>query len=118
MDFKKAKAAAKNLADRLGPDYTPQVHENLGWHYRATKGHITVREEIVRDPENDGYPAYYTANIEPGASVRFAGGSMGLGVQIFARGQTPTEAVENVLRKRDEDIALLKQIIETLKAVK
>src|SRR6218665_670646 len=90
-----ALAAAEKLCARLGEGYEPVVHENLGWHYKAVKGHIRVDEEIVTNPERDGYPVYYRATIEPGYGVGFTGGSMSLGVQIFAKGETPKEAVEN-----------------------
>lgn len=117
MNEKQAKAAAANLAKRLGDGFEPYVHENLGWHYHARKGMIRIYEDIVRNPEHEGFPAYYSARIDSGGAVRFSGNSMGLGVQVAARGQTPKEALENVLRKRDEDCALLEEIIETLRKV-
>lgn len=112
-----ALTAAKKLCARLGDGYEPVVHENLGWHYNANKGYITVREDIVYNPEHSGYPVVYSASIEPGYGVGFTGGSVSLGVQIFAKGETPKEAVANALKARDEDCAKLEAIIAALRSV-
>lgn len=112
-----ALAAAQKLCARLGEGYEPVVHENLGWHYKAKKGYITVREYIVPNPEQDGYPATYEAWIEPGVGVGFSGGHMSLGVQIRASGETPKEAVAKVLKERDVNCVELESIVAILRGV-
>lgn len=43
-DYEAARAAAADLARELGPGWAPHVWENLGWHYQATRGAISVRK--------------------------------------------------------------------------
>lgn len=118
MDKAYATAAANRLACRLGDGYEPVVHENLGWHYCVRKGAITVYEYIVQNPMYDGFPASYRASIEPGKVVAFNEDTMGISVQIFAKGKTPEEAVEKVLKSRDENCNKLIDVVAALKAVK
>lgn len=118
MDKAYATAAAERLAKRLGEGYEPIVHENLGWHYRVRKGAITVYESIQSNPNYDGFPVSYRAAIEPGKVVSFNKDTMGISVQIFANGKSPEEAVENVLKARDENCNKLIDIVASLKAVK
>src|SRR5882757_2352208 len=42
--YEKVKAKAQKLCARLGPAWKPNVHENLGWHYSASLGDVTVHE--------------------------------------------------------------------------
>lgn len=118
MDKNKAQKAAESLARRCGEGYLPVIHENLGWHYMARKGFIRVYEYIQNDPERDGYPASYSARIEPDMAVGFYGGTMSLAVQVSAKGETPKEAIENALKARDEDCNKMTQIISKLLSVK
>jgi hypothetical protein len=37
-----AKERAELLAKRLGPGWKPEVHENMGWHFKASKGKATM----------------------------------------------------------------------------
>lgn len=37
---KQARTAAEKLAKVMGDGWTPRVHENLGWHYRAEWGNL------------------------------------------------------------------------------
>lgn len=41
-DYANAHEYAQRLAQRLGPGWGVEVHENLGWHWKAKKGQATV----------------------------------------------------------------------------
>lgn len=112
-----AEAAANNLVNRLGDGYEPVIFENLGWHYHAKKGSIHVYEQIVRNPEQKGFPAYYEATIVPDEAVSFSGNSMSFGVRISSEGNTPQEAVKNVKQQCRSDCARLESLIQTLMGI-
>ena len=43
-DYDRAVSDAAALAARMGPGWTPYVHENLGWHYKAVSGPDKIYE--------------------------------------------------------------------------
>ncbi len=53
--YLKAKAAARKLCATLGPGWKPSVSENMGWHYSAILGVMTV----VLLTGDDTYTAYF-----------------------------------------------------------
>jgi hypothetical protein len=76
--------AANELVTMLGNGWQPQVWENLGWHFRASKGESTV--------SFDG--TGFSAALRPYQQALFSG-----------EGNTPRQAVENALiqMKRERD---------------
>ncbi|KKL16309.1 hypothetical protein LCGC14_2496860 [marine sediment metagenome] len=72
-----AGAKAEVLAQTLGPDWTPRVWENLGWHYavRSPCGHLSVH------PSGIGFIAFLG---EPGD----------IGGRWAEHGNTPQEAID------------------------
>jgi hypothetical protein len=64
-DFAKAMRKAKSLCKRLGKDFKPMVSENLGWHWRVTKGNVTV----VPFGLNEVYQAHYAHQFWVSAST-------------------------------------------------
>lgn len=46
VDFEWATAQAKALAEELGKDWKPRVHENLGWFCSAVNGYATVSSNL------------------------------------------------------------------------
>lgn len=82
---------ARALARRLGEGWTPEVHENLGWHYkvRSPCGRL-----IVHDRRTD--VARYSAGLCDKGDV---------GMHYSAYGDTPQQAVAEVIRVAKADLA-------------
>lgn len=118
MNQTQAFAAANHLCRKLGEAWSPHVWENLGWHYTAVNNSITVREYIIHNPEHAGYPVSYDAVIEPGLTVGFRPDGMSLAVQIYGKGSTPKEAVNNALAHREEVVYDLLKTIDILRNIK
>lgn len=86
--YDKAQRKAAALCDRLGPGWTPRVHENLGWHYSAINGEMSIRE--------DGYL---------GNSPGDYGLLSGPGPQIVMHGTDPHELLRNGLKQLRKNLA-------------
>ena len=82
---------AKRLAGRLGKGWSPFVHENLGWHYRA------VREECA---VHENGPRHYWANLNFG------------GRQFHATATTPKAAIKKALTEAKELLSFVADDIE------
>jgi hypothetical protein len=85
---------ATALARELGKGWSPRVHENLGWHFSATrgKGYCTV----YRHGRN------YTAYIGPNQPGGWWVGS----------GKTAIEAVRDGVRQAQDELAEIKAVVE------
>jgi len=94
-EYKKAVNDAKALADQLGPDWSPEVWENGGWHYRATS-------PCGRWKVSPSYGGAYTAFI----------GERGPGGIWVGNGKTPAKAIEKALEEAQDSIARLSSYID------
>lgn len=53
-----AKEEADWLVEQLGEGWKPYVHENLGWHYSAKSGNVSVHEGHYGGKPRGTYQAY------------------------------------------------------------
>lgn len=83
----KNKAAAAKLAAalclRLGPQWRPKVWDNIGWHWRAQRGDISVQQETFVSRGQDFLAYLY----EPHTVL----------IRYSARASTPDLAVADVV---------------------
>ena len=91
------KAAA--LAKSIGPGWTGYVHQNLGWHYRATSA--------CRRVDITGSDGYYTAFLRPPSDTHQSGGT------YCAHADTPDEAILICERLALADFKLAQSMIAT-----
>lgn len=98
FEHDRAVALAELLARTLGPDWTSQVWENLGWHYAATSpcGRLTV---------HPGSGAGFTA---------FLGAPGGVGGRWAEYGKTPQKAIDNTVAAATAEYNEIGSIIEGL----
>ena len=91
-EYQKARRNADALAKRLGENWKPSVHENLGWYFRARSldGLLEVSESGPRH-----FWCTTTSVIEK---------------QFHASATTPRKAVEAVLKQMDEVVAIIQTI--------
>jgi hypothetical protein len=87
---------AAALAGSLGPNWTPRVWENLGWHFCAR--HATQPIEI--HASGDGFICY--ANLSP---------------QFLGEGRTAPAALDDALRKARDLVAGLRASLVELGAL-
>lgn len=90
-EYKKAKASASALVQKLGPGWTAHVFENLGWHYKATRGQIEVHRSA-----GFGYIAFFNARI-----------------QTIGESKSPRRAVKNAI---DEMEGHVQELIKSIAA--
>lgn len=79
--YDKAVKLSKALCKRLGAGWTPNVWENLGWHFSAKKGKLEVHRNA---------PRRYWANFN--ATVR----------QFETHDETPQGAVAKVIKMAED----------------
>jgi hypothetical protein len=94
---------AKQLCERIGPDWTPRVHENLGWHYNAE----------CKASFNETHAVYEYGPDNFWADLRIACH------QYEAHGTTPWAAIHNALEKAQvvaDDLANVRRQISSEKA--
>lgn len=53
--FDQATSEAAALAKDLGQGWLPHVFENIGWHYKATKGKCDISPDRKGDPRHGGW---------------------------------------------------------------
>lgn len=99
-------AAANVLAARLGEGWEPVVWENGTWHYRVTKGCVTVRPERGTDR--------WSAWIEPKIAV--GGGQTKTAVQFIEYADTPEDALGFATQAARTHMAHLAQALEDVLA--
>lgn len=91
--------ASKELAENLGQGWRTRVQENLGWYWNVISPCGRIKVSPQSHPEN-GIPSYYTAFLgdadEDGCCGRYA-----------EFGDTPRDAIKNVLRKAKGDLKRL-----------
>ena len=91
-EHQEAKKKAEALAQRLGPGWRPVVHENLGWHYSATKGKAEV------------HPVGFSADRPSSTYWISVNGSA---KQFTARGRDPVALVRTVVSQMRETAAAI-----------
>ena len=95
-EYKRAAAGAAAIAAALGDGWKPNLHENMGWYFSASKGGATVRY-------NDG-TGDFSAYID---TATFGGP-----VEQFRRSAaTPREAVQLALDAMEQKIATLRRAV-------
>lgn len=82
---------AKDLAEKLGPRWSPVVWENLGWHYCA--------KSDLGEVHRFG-PRYYWASLHAGEK------------QFIGEATTPKKAVDKALQSARDLIALVEAMTE------
>ena len=95
-EHREAVELADKLVALLGPGWKPVVWENLGWHYRATKGLITVYETRV--------DSSFVALLARTPDQQFG--------RWHGHGKTPKAAINVVIQKAINEISGLLQIVE------
>lgn len=75
-EYRAAQLAGRRLAERLGPGWTYEVHENLGWHYRAISP--CGRIKVIGGGRH--YTAFLGAAGEPGGTWAESGSTPRLAV--------------------------------------
>ncbi len=93
-EFKAAEKAAAALAKRLGPDWTPRVWENIGWHYAAECGTASMHPH-----KRNGVHSHYTFMMSPGPGT----------AQIVTSGKDPIRLISQALTELYEAAALLER---------
>lgn len=92
--FDMATRKAEELARRMGDGWTPDVWENLGWHYSVRKGTARIYPSEDRnkgfDPEHGFGVRSYMAMVNVPATV---GGNGGTAVQFIAHAAQPEDAL-------------------------
>lgn len=104
----KAVADADALCTRMGDGWEPDVWENLGWHYKITKGKVSIHANR-RGSGGDAYS--YSAWIEPGVVLR------GITFQVIADGQTPEDALGNAVQDARTAMSRLTETLDFLNDV-
>ena len=100
--YLRATSAANDLCSMLGEGWKPVVWENLGWHYRAERGSVTV-----------GYWAGNGGKAPP----RFTCSYDGPGRQFHADSEvSPNEAVAEVRRQVEEEVEAMRRGLVSLVA--
>lgn len=97
MNKGQAQALGEALVQRLGPDWTLRVHENMGWHYSARLGGLSVHEYANQRP-------HYSVLL--GDADRWPGTGIWTGA-----GGTPEEAIENAVRQATTDALYKAQLV-------
>ncbi len=99
-DYVKAEQRAKTLARRLGKGWTPDVWENLGWHYAVISpcGRIKVHPSISGGD----------------ASLAFLGERGSSGGRWSQHGATPEKAIANVIRSAKAELRKIGATLEGL----
>lgn len=101
--YQRARRNGAALAKRLGKGWTFQVHENLGWHYKAVSpcGRLKVLETLNAGP----FPRGYTALLgEPDM----------VGGQWAEHGKTAKAAVRRVVAVAQADLSRIAAMIKGL----
>lgn len=96
--YEYAVTSASALARHLGPGWTPQVWENMGWYWgaRSPSGRVQV------------YPPHPRAGSQYRA---FLGLTKGPGGRWFAQGRTPRSAVRNVVAIAQKEARIIEDIV-------
>lgn len=91
--YLEAHRKAKALCAKLGKGWTPVVHENLGWHYRATfmDGRLNMHEH--HDKSGTSYMVF--VHDEPNS----------LGGRFTADGRTPNVALRGAMSRIINEIS-------------
>lgn len=94
---KEATFKAQNLADQMGGGWSPDVWQNLGWHYC-----ISSRCKRVKI-----YP-----NFDEKSFIAFLSNNDGAGGRFAERGKTPMEALRAVIKRAIAERDELNKLIE------
>jgi len=80
VDYDNAKEAAETVAKTLGKAWKPELWENFGWHWRVTRGLVTVRpalednffEAEICDRGSKGFLQFFGEGGSASAAIRHA----------------------------------------------
>lgn len=103
-----ATARADVLTMELGDGWEPRVRENLGWHWSAVRGGLKVHPASC-PPSSVLLDALCSASA---GYLAFLGEANSVGGKWVSRGETPTEAVRNVVKCAMGEIKSLLAIVD------
>jgi hypothetical protein len=98
-EYKDAVKRAETLAKRLGPGWTPRVHENLGWHSRAIDATGFWKISVSRE--------YRTKKLRYLAFL----GENDIGGRWAEGADTPEAAIDAVLAIARQEFAVLENLV-------
>ncbi len=97
-DFETATQEGQQLAKKLGPDWTPRIWENMGWHYQAISP--DQRCHVSKNRHGGDYTAYL--HHKPLSGGRWTG-----------KGATPGEAVDLAYRSCSNELDVLQATLDS-----
>lgn len=115
--YRRARHRAKRLAKHMGKGWTIRVHENLGWHYNVVSpcGRIKLHEDWRRGKPNAS-AVDQLAVLVPSRYTAFLGDPDSPGGRWVEDGDTPEEAIRNVVEEAQDDLARIGAAIAGLEA--
>lgn len=115
--YRRAKRRAKTLAKHMGKGWKICVHENLGWHYNVVSpcGRIKLHEYWPRVDDEAGV-IDQLASLVPDRYSAFLGDPDSPGGRWAEGGDTPEEAIRNVVEVAQDDLDRIGAAIAGLEA--
>lgn len=105
-EYERAISKSNRLQKKMGPGWKTRVWENLGWHYKLTRGPISLSES----------GGEYIALINDDPNV--ARGGLSLWTDLSKRSRDPKEAVRSAVKYMQKIVQQHNKVMEAaLKAI-